>query len=187
MKTVKLSDPKLNTDNWQEFKISDLFDVVKGKGYNSKEAEENPGYNNFISATSMNNGVAYRTSLENKHKGNRITISSDGACMDAFYQENSFSCSPSVLVLNPNFKEFNKYIGLFICVILELQKIKYHYGRKSNLKRVSKTIIKLPVNELGEPDYQFMEYYIKILSYSAALNIHNTIDEVILGDNNEDC
>ena len=158
--------PDLNTKNWKEFKLTDLFEIAKGQGYSSKEAKDNPGKNNFISATSINNGVAYRTSLENKYEGNKITISSTGGCMDCFYQEKPFSCSGNILILNPKFDNFNAYIGIFICTVLELEKFRYNYGRVSNLDRVSKTIIKLPVDSNNKPDYQFMENYMKTLPYS---------------------
>ena len=156
--------PKLNTDNWQEFKLSDLFKLENGKGYLSNEAQKNLGENPFVCSSESNNGIYCYTSLDNKHKGNRITISS---FLNAFYQEKDFSTNKSVIVATPKFKEFNKYIGLFICVILELEKFKYSFGRKATLNKVSESlIIKLPATPEGEPDYGYMEHYIKILPYS---------------------
>ena len=43
------------------------------------------------------------------------------------------------------------------------QKIKYQYGYKFNGTRMNKQIIMLPVNEKKEPDYRFMENYMKQL------------------------
>ena len=68
--------------------------------------------------------------------------------------------------LNKINKHLNKYNGLFIATVLRHNNKKYSYGYKISKDRLNDTIIKLPVNENGEPDYQFMEDYIKTLPYS---------------------
>lgn len=45
------------------------------------------------------------------------------------------------------------------------EKYKWSYGRKPKNNKVYDTIIKLPVDEKGEPDWVFMENYIKSLPY----------------------
>lgn len=50
---------------------------------------------------------------------------------------------------------------------------KYNYGHKYNQQRIRETIISLPVNQLGEPDYDFMEQYIKSLPFSKILEKEN--------------
>lgn len=158
--------PELNTDNWKEFKLVDLFELENGKGYLSNEAQENPGENPFVCSSESNNGIACYTSLSNKHKGNCITINKDGSVGCAFYQEKDFSTNKHVIVATPKFKEFNKYIAMFMIPIIELEKFRYSFGRAWGLDRMKTTVIKLPITSKGEPDYQFMEDYIKTLPYS---------------------
>ena len=158
--------PEFNIEDWKEFKLTDLFELENGRGYLSSEAQENPGKNPFICSSELNNGVACFTSLENKHKGNCITINKDGSVGCAFYQDKDFSTNKHVIVATPKFKEFNKYIAMFIITIIELEKFRYNFGRAWGLDRMQTTIIKLPVDENGQPDYQFMENYIKTLPYS---------------------
>lgn len=158
--------PELNTDNWKEFKLVDLFELENGKGYLSNEAQENPGKNPFVCSSESNNGIACYTSLSNKHKGNCITINKDGSVGCAFYQEKDFSTNKHVIVATPKFKKFNKYIAMFIIPIIELEKFRYSFGRAWGLDRMKTTVIKLPITPKGEPDYQFMEDYIKTLPYS---------------------
>jgi hypothetical protein len=55
---------------------------------------------------------------------------------------------------------------MFLIPILELHKFRFGYGRKSNLERIKQITIKLPINNTKEPDYKFMEEYIKTLPYS---------------------
>ncbi|MDR0663067.1 MAG: restriction endonuclease subunit S, partial [Spirochaetaceae bacterium] len=81
------------------------------------------------------------------------------------YQEHNFSASDHVEKLIPRFS-LNKYIGLFIVTMINLDKYRYNYGRKCNQKKIKDTLIKLPADSAGSPDWQFMENYIKALPYS---------------------
>ena len=45
-------------------------------------------------------------------------------------------------------------------------KIKYNFAREISDERLAKEKIKLPVDKKGNPDWQFMEDYIKSLPYS---------------------
>lgn len=63
----------------------------------------------------------------------------------------------------------NPYINLFLLTVISLLKNKFLYGRQVRLKRLENLYIKLPVDSKGDPDWQFMENYIKSLPYSANL------------------
>lgn len=153
----------MKTNNWKEFKLTDLFELENGKGYLSGEAQDNPGTNPFICSSESNNGVACYTSLANTHKGNCLTINKDGSVGCAFYQEKDFSTNKHVIVATPKFEEFNKYHAMFFIPIIELEKFKYNFGRAWGLDRMQTTVIKLPATESGEPDYQYMEDYMRQL------------------------
>ena len=60
----------------------------------------------------------------------------------------------------------SQYIALFIISIVKMEKYRFNYGRKWNLERMNESLIKLPVDKKGNPDWQFMEDYIKSLPYS---------------------
>ena len=67
----------------------------------------------------------------------------------------------------------NKYIALFIITVLKCEQYKYPYGRNLYMDEIKNTNIKLPVktvkdkegNIAYEPDWQYMEDYIKSLPY----------------------
>ena len=60
-------------------------------------------------------------------------------------------------------------VGLFICALIRLEKFRFNYGRKWHLDRMKSSIIRLPVTKTGDPDWKFMERYIKSLPYSSQI------------------
>lgn len=73
--------------------------------------------------------------------------------------------SDLVMGYNPN---LNKYIGLFLVTVIDLQRPKFSFGRKWK-KHLKETIIKLPATEEGSPDWHYMEEYIKSQPYGDCL------------------
>ena len=55
---------------------------------------------------------------------------------------------------------------MFLVTIIKANKYRFGYGRKWTLDKMKETIIKLPSNKDGNPDFAFMEEYIKSLPYS---------------------
>ena len=58
---------------------------------------------------------------------------------------------------------------MFLITLIKKEKYRYNFGRKWGLERMNKTIIMLPVDDNNNPDWQFMEDYIKSLPYSSNL------------------
>lgn len=156
----------LDTSTWKEHRLTDLFNIVKGTI--SKKTKQ--GKNVCITATCKNNGIGGSTDVLPVHNGNSITLSVNGSIGEAFYQTRPFSASTDIAVLSPlEATPLNKYTALFICTILRKEGQKYSYDYKWSLVRLKDTTIKLPSTPSGEPDWQFMEDYIKQLPYSAGI------------------
>lgn len=184
---------ELSLNKWQWFRYDEIFEICKG--FYNKKPEENPmGNIPFIGATDSNNGItsmhdldtikdASKTGdepnapLEQKiFKPNCITVSNNGSVGYAFYQPKEFTCTHDV---NPLYihkkwhKELNIYIAMFLCSLIEKERFRWDYGRKWRPKRMPDSLIKLPVVKIApneyEPDWQFMEDYIKSLPYSSSL------------------
>lgn len=153
--------PELNTNSWKEFKISDLFTMERGKekAPNQNENGDTP----LINEISTNNGFTRNVKPTKVFKGNAITVSINFA-QNVFYQDRDFCASVNIAILRNN--KLNKYNGLFIAAVLSLNNEKYSYGYKTSKDRLNNTVIKLPATPEGEPDYQFMEDYMKTLPYS---------------------
>ena len=59
---------------------------------------------------------------------------------------------------------------MFVCTILNYTNInRFNYGYAIVQHRLKNLSIKLPVTAQGLPDWDFMENYIKSLSYSSSL------------------
>jgi len=156
---------KLNIQNWKYFNIEKIFEVKGSKSFTKTEIKNyQKGNFPYVVTSSENNGVQ---GLYDKYTedGNVLTIDSAtvGSC---FYQKNNFSASDHVEKLVPKFN-MNSYIALFILTIINLERIRYGYGRKFAQLRIKTTDIKLPQDNSGNPDWKFMEDYIKSLSYSS--------------------
>lgn len=155
---------QFDTTKWKEFKIIDIFNVSRGDAKPMNDIVGAGGQFPYISSTSDNNGIAMYYN-EYNCKGNGITVNSNGSIGEAFYHSYPFFANGDVLVLTLKNKELNKYIAMFLITILKLEKFKYNYSRKWTLTRMKKAKIKLPVDSNGDPDWDFMEHYIKSLSY----------------------
>lgn len=156
-------DSVLNVDQWQEFKVGDLFETEKTRGCIQSFLDIDKGSTDTISTTELNNGVVGKYDVDAPYR-NRITVSFNGACGYFSYHENSFNASSDVGVLREKFK-LTKYNAIFLITILNKLAYKYQYGRKMNGKRLKDEIILLPAND-GVPDWLYMENYIKSLPFS---------------------
>jgi len=171
-KSISNKKISLVSRKWEWFKYPEVFEVIKGHYNNRPELDKNgiP----FISATENNNGITdYVVLMGTKiFSAKSITVSNDGSVGSAFYQEKRFTCSHSVNVIsiNPNYKkELNQYLALFLIPLIQKEKYRFGYGFKWRIERMKESKIKLPVDKKGNPDWKFMEDYIKSLPYSASI------------------
>lgn len=159
----------LNSVQWQEFKVPDLFYVV-GTKTTPKLILNEYGYGDcpYITTRATNNGIDGFYDFYTE-KGNVLTIDS-ATIGHTTYQEGDFSASDHVEKLIPIcHKKMNKYVALFLKTILNKEQYRYGYGRKFNQTRIKETIINLPIVSKNLPNWQFMEDYIKSLPYSKSL------------------
>lgn len=154
------------TSEWGEFLYGDIFEASRGE--HIPKAQILPGSTPYISTSAQNNGVFKLIDIDPNFKGGQITLASDGSIGEAFWQEESFVASNIVIVLKPK-AVINKYIGLFLCQLIRLEKPKYGYGRKMGSERFLSSKVRLPIDANGQPDWQLMEDYIKSLPYSASI------------------
>ena len=156
---------KIDIDKWKEFQIDTLFQISRPSSRSIKKYDD--GDVPFVSSGNFNNGVdSYKKPLDNDvlDKGNCITVSPvDGS---NFYQEIDFlgrggGGSSIILLYNDN---LNKMNGLFLAsVINKTLKRLYEYNDMGSSESIKKEKIKLPVKENGNPNWEYMENFIKRL------------------------
>jgi hypothetical protein len=156
----------LNTNDWKYFNYSELFLIKKGQRITKRDMV--PGTTPCIRPTEHNNGVVGYIGHEPNHEGNTITVSYNGSVGEAFYQEIPHFSLDDVNVLYPKFP-MSKYIALFLCTIIRREKYRFNYGRKWHLERMNESVMKLPVTSTSDPDWQFMERYIKTMNFSSKI------------------
>jgi len=163
-KVKKVSLRKVETKNWEKFVIGALFKNNFKRGMRLIEIDRTKGDIQYYSASSKNNGLTDMIANPIFIEKDALIYSTFG---DSFYVEGEFTASDEITILKH--PEMNKYNGLFIATILKENKYKYGFGRKAFLNKLLKDTIKLPADEEGNPDWKFMEKYIKSLPYSKTL------------------
>lgn len=150
-------------DSWINFDLNYLFKITGSKTTPPLELEEyGKGKYPYVTTQATNNGVEGFYDFYTE-EGNLLTVDSAvlGYCS---YQPENFSASDHVEKLIPKFK-MNRYIAMFLVTILNKEQYRYNYGRKCSQARMKQIKIKLPAKN-GQPNFTFMENYIKSLSYS---------------------
>lgn len=150
----------LNDREWKEFFINNIFVINPGKRLT--KADMTKGKKPFIGASDSNNGVTAFVSNTNLSEDiNLLGVNYNGSVVENFYH-------PYICLFSDDVKRFKlrnisgtKYHYLFFKTVILQQKCKYAYGYKFNEQRMQKQIIMLPIDNNGNPDYDFMEQYIK--------------------------
>lgn len=163
-------NPILDTLNWKEFNLKDLFDVSGSKTTPKSELDlDMGGRYPYVTTAATNNGIAGHSSIKTED-GEVLTVDSAtiGAC---FYQKESFSASDHVEKLTPKFT-MDIYIALFFVTILNINAKRYRYGyeRKRSQTELKQEVLYLPCKE-NSLDYDYMRNYIKSIGYTNYLNL----------------
>ncbi len=146
---------------WKEFNISDLF--IYERGRRLVQEERIKGVFPLVTAGEGNLGVKeFISNNDQKKFSNRITI--DMFC-NSYTHSDEFCCDDNILTLESK-TPISKYAMLFVNTIIEKDKYRYQYGRQYRQKNLLKHSILLPSTTFGEPDWKFMESYIKQLPYA---------------------
>lgn len=153
---------KIDVKNWQEFLLGGndgLFNIVKGTRLTKANMKE--GNINFIGSSAINNGVTNHISnSERVHPANLITVSYNGSIGEAFYQDEPFWASDDVNVFYPKFEQ-NFEIAMFLIPLIRKVGEKYKFVDKWKIEDMCNDKIKLPKNKNGEPDWKYIENYMK--------------------------
>ena len=156
-----MSGTLLNEHKWGSFLLGELFDVSLPSGDTQADKSED-GNVPLLSAGFNNNGICKfikkgdeRSRLYPK---NQISVDMFGK---AFFHGYEFYCVSHgrVNILTPKTAMNQYHLKFIITAINASVKGKFSYNQMCSSKRVKRLVIQLPVDEAGEPDYDFMEKY----------------------------
>lgn len=166
---------KFDTENWGKLKISDIFDMKQGKTLSIENKNRYTGNIPCINGSSVNNGILCFLSEDIQNIGFELqkapclSLSRVGNSGLTFFQNQDFFIADNAFSLKLKNGISSKYVFLFLSTILDQEIPKYNYGRIVGKNKYLNKEIKLPVTKDGQPDWQFMENYIKSLNYSKSL------------------
>ncbi|MCV6606724.1 MAG: N-6 DNA methylase [Campylobacterales bacterium] len=160
---------------WQEFKLTDIFDIQKGERL--VEVDRVEGEIPLITASAVNNGITsfidYDT-FQSKKKifENQITIDMFGT---VFYHNYPYFSDDNIHTLSlkgKNKKELTDVNQIFLVTILKQLSSKYGYGRQVRIQRLENEIIELPIIKKDKEicvNWDFINEYVETLPYSKNL------------------
>ena len=151
----------LNYSGWKEFKIGELFErIIKPAVLHSHEVEKLDDGIPYIVRSKFNNGIKYRVRRTDIMKPSPAGVISFGAeNATFFYQEEEFVSGRDIYYIDV--RHLSKTAALFLTACLQtiVHKYSYNYGMFPDLVRQDK--IYLPAAPTGEPDFKFMEQYMR--------------------------
>ena len=154
----------INSKEWKEFLIQDFFDTKKGN--QNKMADLKDGKMPLVSAKNGNNGLKGFVSKNIKmhYLKNTLTLNNDGdgGAGISYYQPFDYLLDSHVTALYPKDK-LNKYSLLFISRCITKQRNKFGHGYSLTNNRLKAFKVMLPINKDQQPDYEYMENYMKQL------------------------
>lgn len=157
----------LNDVEWKEFFIGGnegIFEIEStSSGIDKNKLNHEGGKIPYITRSDINNGINMFISDNqnlkyNQDDGNVITIGLD--TQTVFYQKNGFYTGQNIQVLSC--ETLSKEVAMFIIPLLKIQMQKFNWGGNgATLTRLKRTRILLPIDKYDNPNWRFMEEYIK--------------------------
>lgn len=171
---------QIDTRQWKEFIIKDIF-ITEKQGKNCQvptgayieKKSLLDGNIPRITVMGTNNGICgyYANNIDDKNYRiyeNFISVSFLGT---VFYQKEQASLDMKVHCLKPINIELNEYTGLFLVTAIGKSLKASTYSDQISSKVLAGLSIKLPVDETGNPDFSYMESYMKNLELAVSTSL----------------
>lgn len=161
----------IDTSSWKEFCVGDFFHGVRGTS--CKMQELNEGETPVIAAARYNQGIAGYYDVPSEYE-NAITISCNGVgCGSTYYHDYPFAITGDAIVLE---NIGNVPIGAlhFIASVYDVYfSRKYSYTDKCSADKAEAECILLPATSEGQPDWDYMESYMKAVMEESEKSLEN--------------
>ena len=145
---------------WKDFFIGEIFKIKSGV----RLTKDNMHAGNipFVGASDSNNGITAWVANKNMSLDkNVLGVNYNGSVVESFYHPYEAIFSDDVKRFHLKEHANDKYILLFIKNAILQQKQKFQYGYKFNAGRMESQKIMLPVDEDGNPDWEYMEKFMR--------------------------
>ena len=156
------------TKKWKPFRVDHVFEILNGKGITKQEISEHQGELIAIQSAESNNGIIgyidedYCAEKNYTYlKESCLTVARSGSAGYVTFQEYGCCVGDSAKILKLKVGGQEKEVFLFLRTILMMNKYRYTFARKVTADNYASEMIELPVDDKGEPDYQYMSDYMK--------------------------
>ena len=168
----------LSNKIWRPFLISELFRLETGKAKGLNHLEEDASGISYLGATNRNNAVLtfVKPVEELIQRGNCIAFirNGEGSIGYSVYKREDFIATSDITCGYADF--LNEYVGMFITTVADKVRGKYNFNYKRSETRLRQEKLMLPINEAGEPDFDYMAAFIKNLMAAQYRRYLNYID-----------
>lgn len=163
---INLQDREWGVFDYDLWTEKSVFKIKKWKRLTKKDQWdwEIP----YVSSSSLNNWID--NYIDNWFTDeNCISFACYWSIWEVFYHDNKVWVSDNANVFYIRKWALNKYIAMFLITILKLEQFRFSYWMTWKKDRLVWFTIKLPIDKDWNPDWDFMENYIKSLPYSSSL------------------
>jgi len=154
----------VDTSQWGEFVVGELFNCNTTKTFYPNKSELPPGDTPYITRSTYDNGISgYYDDINNEFtiEGNCLTIGAEGGI--AFWQPKPFIAGVKVYTIRH--PQLNELTALFIASLLNANSANYNYTNARVLAKIKAESIKLPLKASADPsnydqtdiDWDYME------------------------------
>ena len=165
----------IDTSNWKEFILGDLFALVNSKAYHTKDITETSSEDGllYVTRSKFNNGIKCRVESKTEYIVNPSgTISFGAENADFFYQTEKYITGNKMYYIDT--RNISEKAALFFKGVLEATFTKnFSFSDGMVPDRIRGEIVKLPVTPTGEPDWEYMESYMKNIMEESEERIEN--------------
>lgn len=172
---------KVDTREWGEFRVGELFDAERGKVKNIQPLT--PGATPIIAAGAYNQGIAGMYAIDSAYK-NRITVSCNGAgCGSTFYHPYEFNVNGDAITLIEKKCMSDRAKQFVACILNATFTRKFSYEEKCSPQKALAEAMRLPIDKTGQPDWAYMEEYMRKVKERVKVTMEKyemTVNEVAL-------
>jgi len=165
LRNIEREKRLIDRRTWREFNIENLFDVHPTRAYkiNNNKLLDSNGKNPVVANSGYNNGIGGYTNFDCTEGAGIITFTDTAAKSSEsfFYQNAPFVGYPHVQGMYMKEHKLTEKEGKFIATVLRATVGKYDFIVKMTRAEILKLVIKLPITSTGEPDWEYMETYMK--------------------------
>ena len=174
LRNLRLADEKktaVDVSGWKEFEIGKLFPKIKKPPvlHNRQIIEDENGIP-YVVRTKFDNGIKCRVQRSDEIKPSPAGVISFGAeNATFFYQREEFVSGRDIYYIDTQDLSDGACMFLTACLQPIARKYSYNYGLFPDLLKSEQ--IKLPVDNHGNPDWAYMDSYMRVVMQDAESNI----------------